>query len=59
MANQETKTNKDSQEKIKTEKVKILATLRGSYGAFNKNDIVEVDSKLADSFIKLKLAEKA
>lgn len=37
-------------------KVKIATLLRGSYGAFNKGDVVEIDSKLADFFIKSRLA---
>lgn len=37
-------------------KVKIATLLRGSYGAFNAGDVVEIDSKLADFFIKSRLA---
>lgn len=40
-------------------KVKIVTLLRGSYGAFNVGDVVEIDTKLADFFVKSRLAMPA
>lgn len=39
-------------------KVKILAVMRGTYGAFNPGETVELDSKIAEAFIKDGFAEK-
>lgn len=39
-------------------KVKILEVLRGTYGAFNPGETVELDSKIAEAFIKGGFAEK-
>lgn len=39
-------------------KVKILEMLRGTYGAFNPGETVELDSKIAEAFIKGGFAEK-
>lgn len=42
----------------KKTKVKILEVLRGTYGAFNPGETVELDSKIAEAFIKGGFAEK-
>ncbi|WP_443741528.1 hypothetical protein [Treponema berlinense] len=39
-------------------KVKILEVLRGTYGAFNPGETVELEPKLAEAFIKSGFAEK-
>lgn len=39
-------------------KVKILEMLRGTYGAFNPGETVELDSKIAEALIKGGFAEK-
>ncbi len=43
----------------KTVKIKINSTLRGSYGAFDPGETVEVEKSLADAFIKNGYAQKA
>lgn len=39
-------------------KVKILEMLRGTYGAFNPGETVELEPKIAEAFIKSGFAEK-
>lgn len=39
-------------------KVKILEVLRGTYGAFNPGETVELEPKIAEAFIKSGFAEK-
>lgn len=39
-------------------KVKILEMLRGTYGAFNPGETVELEPKIAEAFIKGGFAEK-
>ena len=39
-------------------KVKILEVLRGTYGAFNPGETVELEPKIAEAFIKGGFAEK-
>lgn len=54
-------TQKPATTKEKTQKktkVKILEMLRGTYGAFNPGETVELDSKIAEAFIKGGFAEK-
>lgn len=46
-------------EKAKTKKIKVLSVLRGTYGSFNPNEIIEIDAKIADLFIKSKHAVEA
>ena len=46
-------------ENAKTKKIKVLSVLRGTYGSFNPNEIVEIDAKTADLFIKSKHAVEA
>ncbi len=53
---QEKKAEENSSGKIK---VKILETLRGTYGAFNPGEITEIGEKLACDLVKAGLAEKA
>ena len=48
-------TKEKTQEKTK---VKILEVLRGTYGAFNPGETVELEPKLAEAFIKSGFAEK-
>lgn len=56
LANKESELPKEkTQEKTK---VKILEVLRGTYGAFNPGEIVELEPKLAEAFIKSGFAEK-
>lgn len=43
----------------KTKKILVKELLRGSYGAFNPGDVVEVPEHLATAFIKANLAEAA
>lgn len=43
----------------KNVKIKINSTLRGSYGAFDPGETVEVEKSLADAFIKNGYAQKA
>lgn len=43
----------------KTVKIKINSILRGSYGAFDPGETVEVEKSLADAFIKNGYAQKA
>ncbi|MDD5789215.1 MAG: hypothetical protein PUE30_01610 [Spirochaetia bacterium] len=57
--NIEEKKTKTEEKITKTVKVKILETLRGTYGAFNPGETAELDAKTADTFIKAGLAEKA
>lgn len=40
-------------------KIKINSILRGSYGAFDPGETVEVEKSLADAFIKNGYAQKA
>ncbi len=40
-------------------KIKVNSTLRGSYGAFDPGETVEVKKSLADAFIKNGYAQKA
>lgn len=54
-------TQKPAATKEKTQKktkVKILEMLRGTYGAFNPGETVELDSKISEAFIKGGFAEK-
>lgn len=53
---QEKKAEENSSGKIK---VKILSTLRGTYGAFNSGEIAELGEKIANELVKAGLAEKA
>lgn len=46
-------------ENAKTKKIKVLSVLRGTYGSFNPNEIIEIDAKTADLFIKSKHAVEA
>lgn len=48
---------KDTQKK--TVKVTVKAILRGSYGAFNPGETVEIERTLAEAFIKGGYAVKA
>lgn len=43
----------------KTKKILVKELLRGSFGAFNPGDVVEVPESLAKSFISANLAEEA
>ncbi|MCR5494790.1 MAG: hypothetical protein K6F15_04055 [Treponema sp.] len=43
----------------KTKKILVKELLRGSYGAFNPGDVVEVPEHLATAFINANLAEVA
>lgn len=59
--NENLETQKPATPKEKTQKktkVKILEVLRGTYGAFNPGETVELDSKIAEAFIKGGFAEK-
>ncbi|WP_178842681.1 hypothetical protein [uncultured Treponema sp.] len=57
--NIEEKKTKTEEKITKTVKVKILETLRGTYGAFNPGEIAEIGENLACELIKAGLAEKA
>lgn len=57
--NIEEKKTKTEEKITKTVKVKILETLRGTYGAFNPGEITEIGEKLACDLVKAGLAEKA
>lgn len=50
---------KTKTENAKTKKIKVLSVLRGTYGSFNPNEIIEIDAKIADLFIKSKHAVEA
>lgn len=50
--------NTEKTERKAAEKIRIKAVLRGSYGAFNPGDTVEVEKTLAEAFIKGGFAEK-
>jgi hypothetical protein len=50
---------KTKPENAKTKKIKVLSVLRGTYGSFNPNEIIEIDAKTADLFIKSKYAVEA
>lgn len=52
-----TKTPKPEKLVIGIKKIKVLTTLRGSYGAFDYGDIVEVDARDAETFVNNKAAE--
>lgn len=55
--NENLETQKPATPKEKT-KVKILEVLRGTYGAFNPGETVELEPKIAEAFIKGGFAEK-
>lgn len=56
LANKKSELQKEkTQEKTK---VKILEVLRGTYGAFNPGETVELEPKIAEAFIKSGFAEK-
>lgn len=42
---------------IGVKKIKVLVTLRGSYGAYDTGSIVEVDARDAENFVKAHAAE--
>ncbi len=54
-AEKQTASEEKAQKKIK---VKILETLRGTYGAFNPGETAEIEAKTAEAFIRGGLAEK-
>lgn len=56
---EEVETKKTTPEKIVIGKktVKILAMLRGNYGAYDPDEIVTIDSRLAENFVKAHAAE--
>lgn len=57
--NIEEKKTKTEEKITKPVKVKILETLRGTYGAFNPGEIAELGEKIANELVKAGLAEKA
>lgn len=42
---------------IGTKKIKLLTTLRGSYGTYDAGEVVEIDARLAESFVHVRAAE--
>lgn len=59
MAEQNKTETQQTATKEKKAKVRILSTLRGDYGCFDIGEVVEIDAKLAEEFIKHNDAEKA
>ena len=55
----EKKTAETNVTQKKTARVTVNAVLRGSYGAFNPGETVEIEKSLAESFIKGGYAVKA